>query len=303
MPLPVKLLGAIAHEDGGRVVLVIGAGCSFEAPTNLPLARTCAEEAHRRLVADGVIGDDDCPRAEDLSCVADTVRQASGTQAPLVERLPLTRFRSAEPNEGHRLAAAMMREHAVKAVVTLNFDLAISTALADLGNKEVMILTGPQDHHRMGIINLVYLHRNVDAAADDWILTTEALDNAWRGQWQEFVVATMLTAPVTVFAGLGTPAAVLIDSTGRIRGAIPQGVNAFQVDPGAAEDSEFFTALQILDANYIRSGWVDFMRSLASRLAAEHRSALHQAAMQFQADEGLELGDVEDLCDQLRYAT
>ncbi len=171
MPLPAELLGAIAHEDGGRVVLVIGAGCSFEAPTNLPLARTCAEEAHRRLVADGVIGDGDCPHAEDLSSVADTVRQASGTQAPLVERLPLTRFRSAEPNEGHRLAAAMMREHAVKAVVTLNFDLALSTALANLGNKEVMILTGPQDHHRMGIINLVYLHRNVDAAPDDRTLT------------------------------------------------------------------------------------------------------------------------------------
>ncbi len=67
MPLPAVLLGAIAHEEGGRVVLVIGAGCSIEAPTDLPLARTCAEEAHRRLVADGVIGADDCPHPEDLS--------------------------------------------------------------------------------------------------------------------------------------------------------------------------------------------------------------------------------------------
>lgn len=157
MVLPTKLLEAIAHEDGGRVVIVVGAGCSFEAPTSLPLASTCAENAHRRLILDGVISDGDCPNAKDLSSVADAVKQAKGTQAPLVERLPLTKFRSAEPNEGHLLAAAMMREQAVKAVVTLNFDLAISTALAILGNREVITLTGPQDHHRMGIVNLVYL--------------------------------------------------------------------------------------------------------------------------------------------------
>jgi hypothetical protein len=299
MALPADLLGAIAHEDGGRVVLVIGAGCSIEAPTGLPLASACAEEAHRKLVEDGILNEGDCPDPSDLSCLADAVRDGQGSQRPLVERMPLTRFRNAEPNEGHLLAAAMMREFAVKAVVTLNFDLAVSTALASLGNKEAMILTGPQDHHRMGAVNLVYLHRNVDAAPDDWILSTEALDNAWRGQWEELVTAAMLTSPVTVFAGLGTPASVLVESTRKIRDAIPEGVNAFHVDPGEAGTSAFSAALEIPDEHYIQSGWIDFMRGLASRLAAEHRNAVVQAAARVCADEGLESEDVVGLCDQL----
>lgn len=297
--LPANLLGAIAHEDGGRVVLVIGAGCSFEEPTGLPLASACAQEAHRRLVEDGILQEGDCPDPSDLSCLADAVKEAQGCQGPLVERMPRTRFRNAEPNEGHLLAAAMMRENAIKALLTLNFDLALSTALASLGNTEVMILTGPQDHDQMGAVNLVYLHRNVDAPPEDWILSTDALETAWQGQWEEIVTAAMLTSPVTVFAGLGAPAAVLIESARKIRAAIPNGVNAFHVDPGAAGTSAFSVAIEVPEPHYIQLGWVDFMRCLATRLLAEHRNAVLNAALRVCGDEGLGSENVDGLCDQL----
>lgn len=299
MNLPAALLGAIADQNGGRVVLVIGAGCSFEPPTNLPLARACAEEAHRKLLLDGVIGPSECANPSDLSSVADAVKAAHSGQKPLVDRLPVGDFRSAEPNEGHRLAAALMRESAIRAVVTLNFDLAISAALANLGSKEVTILNGPQDHHLLAATNLVYLHRNAYAAAEDWILSTDALENAWQGQWEECIAAAMLSAPVTVFVGLGSPAAVLLESTRKIRAAIPDGVDAFQVDPGDVQDSEFFRALGLPEENYIRGGWVNFMRELSARLTAEQRNALYQASIHIRASEGLQSENIDSLLDQL----
>src|SRR4051812_35279892 len=99
MTLPSDLLHAIAHEGGGKVVLVLGAGASFEAPTGLPLSRECSVEAHRRLVADGVIEADACTDPKDLSSLADAVFAATSSQAALVERLPIAAFRSAEPND------------------------------------------------------------------------------------------------------------------------------------------------------------------------------------------------------------
>jgi hypothetical protein len=48
--LPAELLHAISQPAGGRVVLVTGAGCSVEAPTNLSLAFDCATKAHVKLV-------------------------------------------------------------------------------------------------------------------------------------------------------------------------------------------------------------------------------------------------------------
>lgn len=299
LSLPPKLLAAVADEAGGRVVLVVGAGCSVEDPTNLPLSRDCALDAHRRLTADGVISEGDCQNSEDLSAVADSVRQATGLQESLVERLPLARFRNAEPNHGHRLAAALMREGTLKAVVTLNFDMALSTALANLGATEVEILSGPQDHSRMGQRNLVYLHRNVDAAPEEWILSTDALGTAWQGQWEEVIAGAMLSAPVTIFAGLGSPAAVLVESARRIRAAVPTGVETYQVDPSPLGSSAFSEELQMGEENYIQSGWVDFMKALAARLVLEHAIAIEKAAARVQADQGIGPEDVTPLCDSI----
>jgi hypothetical protein len=163
MSLPSALLHAVTHEGGGGVVLVVGAGASFEAPTSLPLSRACAVEAHRRLVADGVLADGSCADPEDLSCVADTVVEVTGSQAALVERMPISRFRLAEANEGYLLAACLLREGAVGCVMTLNFDLGMSMALTKLGAQDdVGVICGPEEHQRLRLVNLIYLHRNVN---------------------------------------------------------------------------------------------------------------------------------------------
>ena len=268
MPLPPDLLLAISREGAGQVVLVVGAGCSFEPPTSLPLANQCALEAHRRLVADGILVNGDCADPADLSCVADTVMSKTNSQRELVLRLPREDFRHAEPNQGYLIAAAMLRERAISYLMTLNFDLAMSTALSQVGaTNDVTIVAGPEHHNDLGAVSLIYLHRNVDADLENWILCSSALEVEWQGQWEEIMARRVLASPVTVFAGLGAPAAVLVETVKRIGEALPDAVRAYQVDPAPRETSAFFSALDIINEDaYLQMGWVAFMEELSDRL-------------------------------------
>lgn len=282
MTLPAELLQAIAAPGGGKITLVVGAGCSFEAPTSIPLAGTCSEECHRRLVANGVLTDGDCLTPRNLSCLADTVVEKTGHQRLLVEQLSqLYDFKGATPNEGHRLAAALLRERAIVSVVTLNFDLALSTAIGDLGvGDAVGIIDGPEDLRNQKVTNLYYLHRNVNAAdPEKWVLRSDVLTAEWQGGWEAVVAAKVLSAPVVVFAGLGSPADVLIESTKFIQKAIPDGNMAYQVDPGDHDTSAFSRALALGPSTFIQAGWCDFMAALSQQLVVEHTSQLGAAAV------------------------
>ena len=208
MPVPPDVLGAASDPVGGKWVLVIGAGCSVDPPTSLQTAAVCAREAHRRLRSDGVLSQD-CDNPDDLSVVADAVFAETGGQQELVAKLPLARFRSASPNQGHYFAAVLLIERSLAGVVTLNFDLAMSTALAKLGSEDaVAIITGPDDIARLGNVNLVYLHRSVDAPHEEWVLRSAYLETVWEHRWEPVITSRILVAPVVVFAGLGSPAAV-----------------------------------------------------------------------------------------------
>lgn len=274
--MPADLLHAVA-ECQGRVVLVVGAGCSIEQPTGLKLASEYAAEVLRKLVLDGILADGDCDNPQDLSLVASAVWSRHGTQAAVVERLPRAEFRTARPNEGYLIAAALLREGAVSCVLTLNFDLAMSSALTELTASGVEVIVGPQHLPYLGSSTVIYLHRNVDEDDPDrWILRREALEEEWREDWQEVVARRVMAAPVTVFAGLGSPAAILTETVTRIRAAVSDALKTYVVDP--ADATAFQAALDLPPESHLRAGWVDFMRRLGARVAAEHCAALEVAA-------------------------
>lgn len=281
MNLPPDLLAAVSDPGGGKITLIVGAGCSFDAPTSIPLAGTCSQECHDRLVADGVLASGDCPTPSDLSCLADTVVTKTGRQQPLVDQLsrhyPL---KAATPNEGHSLAAALLREGVIASLVTLNFDLALSTAIGNLGVGDTIgIIDGPDDLSDQKAINLYYLHRNV--TADDpetWVLRTAALRSEWQRTWQSVVAAKVLATPVVVFAGLGSPADVLIESTKLIQTAIPNTNQTYQVDPVDHTKSAFFAALALDPSAYIKATWCDFMNALSQRVVVEQATRLKAVA-------------------------
>src|SRR5579863_9870086 len=159
--LPDQLLQAVADRNG-RITLVVGAGCSLDPPTNLKLSSAYSLEIHADLVRDGVLANGECPTPKDLSALSSAVWAKRASQEAVVTRLPRNEFRNACANSGYRVAAALMREGSVSAVLSLNFDLALSHALAELSADDVSVVAGPSSTRDLGSLVVVYLHRNVN---------------------------------------------------------------------------------------------------------------------------------------------
>jgi hypothetical protein len=295
MDLPPDLRQAISSTGGAKVALVLGAGCSVEAPTGLPVSSSISQEIHRLLVADGVLKNGDCTDPTDLSLVADAVFCKTHSQRAVVERFrERYDLKLATPNRGYYIAAAMLCEGAISSVVTLNFDLALSTALSELGAGQIVgVVERPEDLPLQKAINIYYLHRNVNAADPElWVLRTAALAEEWRGHWEPIIANRVLTAPVVVFAGLGTPVAVLIESTRLLREALMGTRRIYQADPGEREDSKFFGALNIDPAAYLQCGWGELMEEFSRRLSLEQVAQLRDAIDRKVREDRLEAEDV-----------
>lgn len=273
--VPGDLLRAIS-ERAGRVTFVLGAGCSLEDPTGLELSSIYSKAIFDSLVADGELEHEECADPWDLSCVASAVHEKFGDQRRVVQRLPRNDFRYAKANEGYLVAAALLAEGAVSCVATLNYDLALTDAVRQLDARGVNEIAGPTHLADFGSSTVVYLHRNVNEPdMEKWILRKEALDDEWRAGWESLVAARIASAPVVVFAGLGSPAAVLTDAVARLRALVPDALVAYLVDPG--ETSAFAGALDLPDDNHIRAGWGEFMQRLADRMAVGARIELRRA--------------------------
>ena len=218
----------------------------FEAPTCVPVERHCSAEVHRRLVANGVLQNGDCTDPTDLSLVADAVFEKNRSQRDVVELLrEQYDLKLAPPNDGYRIAAAMLCEGTVSSMLTLNFDVALSTALSELGAGHMVgVIECPEDLPSQKNINVYYLHRNVNAAdPETWVLRTSALNDDWIGNWRQVITTKVLAAPVVVFAGLGSPARVLIESAKLIRLAAPRTTKLFQIDPADRACLDVFSGI------------------------------------------------------------
>ena len=110
----------------------------------------------------------------------------------------------------------------------------------------------------------------------------------------------MLSGPVVVFVGLGSPAAVLLETTERISSAIGSAVDrVFVVGPSDHDDSRFATALGISTESYIRMGWTEFMRELSLRVVEGQRAAIRRSCDEHSAGIDVDAADIDGLCDRL----
>lgn len=209
-PIPSSLLASAAAAGDERICLVIGAGCSYDTPTRLPLSKDLAREAFEQLVADRVINPEDCGDPGNLALLADAVYVATGGQGELIRRMRPARFRTAQPNVGYRFAAALMLEGVVRTIVTLNYDLAMTTALAEVGaGDRVACIKCPEEWDRgMGRL-VVYLHGNIEGDWEKLVFRTCQLTDDWKDRWEQVAAQASLAAPTLVFAGLGSPAPIL----------------------------------------------------------------------------------------------
>lgn len=258
--------------------MIVGAGCSLELPTGLKLSTTYAVEAHHQLVLNGLLNAGECPNPADLSDVASTFFARYERQTEVVQALPRPRFRMALANEGYLIAAALLREGVVTYMITLNYDMALVDALRALGALEVSIVRGRRGLGDMGTPAVIFLHSN--AEEDDlelWVLRREALQEEWQGNWEEVVARRVGASAVVVFAGLGSPAAVLTETIGKVREALPEIVNAFIVDPG--DPTAFSEQLGLGEDAHIKEGWCSFMRRVGARCTEEQLRRLTEAGL------------------------
>ena len=292
---PPELLGCVSDASGGRLVIVTGAGSSMEWPTGLSSGADYSELAYEALVQDQLLPQDSCDRPRDLSQVADVVFDAYGSQENLTDRLPRSAWRNASPNEGHKIAAAFLIDGLVRAIVTLNYDMAFQTALSELGAPHtVTIAKGPEDHAKLSGQSLIYLHRSAESDPTTWVLRKADLDEGWKDDWEAMIAAGVLYAPVTVFAGLGSPAAVLTETVGHLAGL---GSNYYFVDP--VEGGDFESALAEHLTAVLRMSWVELMRSLSVRAAVAQAKQLELDARGRATLLGIEHEHVEAVFDVL----
>ncbi len=301
MSLPPQLLRA-ATEGEGRVVFVLGAGCSFEPPTSLPLAHECSRAAHQRLVDDSVIEEGACADPDSLEDVADVVVATTGSKSALVSRLPRQEFLLATPNRGHDVLAALMAERVVRAALTINFDLAITTALANAGISDVTTINGAADHEDLGNASVIYLHRNAHAPAEAWVLTSDEVHKGWEDSWSQMLAGAVLTAPAVVFIGMGTLVGVLLASARQVREAVPHTDSVFQVDPVPREESRTFEVLRPGEDNYIQMEWSSFAVELGDRVNRHHLSELVVSCEALASDNDWGEIDVQHVKDGLAAA-
>jgi hypothetical protein len=271
--LPPSLRQDFADYGGRSITLILGAGCSFDGRTDLPLSKAVSRRVYQELVDDGYLAEESCEDSSDLSEVAEAVFQAMGGLEPIVQRIRQP-FLNVDANEGHQIAAAMMREGIVSCVITLNYDDAMSQALGDVSGREVNEIRGVEMQSDFGEANLVYLHGKADAEnPNDLVMRTGQLDE-WQGTWKGAIVQSQLIRSSTVFAGLGTRVKVLTETAKKLH-SWGSSVSRFcqvdtdpyekENDDGELENPPLADAIGIEKKHYISCGWNTFMRKAGKR--------------------------------------
>ena len=265
-------------------------------PTKLKSGGDYSEMAFHALVADRLLSADACSDPRDLSLLADVVFQTHQSQLPLTDRLPRSEWRNATPNEGHRIAAALLIEGIIRSIITLNYDLAFQSAFQALGApSSISVAKGPEDHAAIGNQALIYLHRSAESDPQSWILRKADLDDGWRGGWEAMVAAGCLSAPVTLFAGLGSPAAVLTETVSNLAGIT--GSEYFFADP--YPEGEFLKALGPYLTAVMQMGWIDLMREISIRVAGAQAKEVEMSCRALAQERGLSATKLPDICASL----
>lgn len=288
--VPAGLLSAVIADGGSRLAIVIGAGCSVEMPTAMPLAGDLSEEACRRLVSEQVLVEGECQDPRNLSALASLVYQKTGSQAALVRQFPLDRMRTAPGNDGYKFLIALMLEGVISHALSLNFDLAPQNAAVQL--RETVTVVDRINEPIPMAKTVVHLHGSVNGSSEELILRVEALTDDWREKWQEVVTRQILAAPNVLFVGLGSAAPVLSETVAMIANALGHQKNFYQADLGAHENNYFAQQLQIAADHYIKGPWSEVMGALAKHLAREQIHTLKMSGKALFRDNNVAAEDI-----------
>jgi hypothetical protein len=257
-----ELMAALEHVEGHGIVLVIGAGSSVDDPTGLELGGHYSQLAHDALRRRGVIAEQ--PHPWDLAELADAVIAATGNQDQLVAELPIQAMRLATPNRGHVLAAALQSDGFIRSILTLNYDTAMASAIAQLGSADVHVIERKEDMPPTRPKLLIYLHGSASGRTEDLVLTTADLDSSWQGSWKELITNQTMLAPVVAFVGLGSSATLLSSTLQKMKDGIGTAAAFLLVGPGDQSTTTFAQSVGADAAHCLDCGWSAFMQECAA---------------------------------------
>jgi hypothetical protein len=274
--------------------MVLGAGCSVEPPTSLPITKDCSNTAHDELVEDGILDEDDCSNPDDLSELADVVKDKTGNQTELVRRLPKREFENCDPNRGHLISVALILERKINYILTLNYDLSLRHANRDLKNgQKIPVIQGPENLAELGDRGIVHLHRSANAEPEEWILTTDDLEQI--DDWREVISRKAIGETVTIFAGLGSTVEILINSTQEINNIIPDQSEVYIVDIIDKEDSAYFNSLGLPEDNYQQMSWCDFAKEIEKYTVKQQQEELREKCNSIASDENWDTENINEI--------
>lgn len=256
-----ELKAALERVNEHGIVLVIGAGSSVDDPTGLKLGSHYSESAHSALTRRGVIATQ--PKPWDLSELADAVLAATGSQDQLVAELPIPRMKLATPNLGHVLAAALQADGFVRSILTLNYDTAMASAIAQLGGSDVHVIERKEDLPSRSPKTLIYLHGSANGLPQDLVLTTSDLETTWQASWKELIANQTLLAPFVAFVGLGSSASLISSTLRKIKDGVGGATSFVLVGPGDQSVTTFAESIDADADHCIDCGWQDFMKACA----------------------------------------
>jgi hypothetical protein len=111
--------------------------------------------------------------------------------------------------------------------------------------------------------------------------------NAWQNQWQGALAGSVLTAPVLVFAGLGSPAPILEATINRIWSEIGEHQQCYFVDPVPRASSGLYNCMARPKDGYVELSWCSFMRELADAVVKGQLQRLAQMCSAIVAARGM----------------
>ena len=182
----------------GRLVVCAGAGLSRAKPAELPSGASLGRDLDERL-EELIQGYESPPEPENLIAVADAGAGLEGGEAAMkAEVLKLARFRSAEPNFGHRALAQLICEGACQLLLLWNWDDCVERV--DVTPETLQVIRSLSDLEDVDEPSIAKIH---GCATRPRTLLVTSNDLQTPPLWTEQAFAERIRGRTVVFIGVG----------------------------------------------------------------------------------------------------
>ena len=176
----------------GRCAIFLGAGCSAEAPAELPTAAGLAQQ----LVEKGA-----GHPGESLEDIAERLWRDGGWQE-FARSLPLDDWRARPCNRSHEVVAELCKEGLVRSILTTNWDVLIESALAQVRQPYSLVLRANSlATEALDSVTVIKLHGCINHADLMRATRTHVENTDWIDEWARALFENVLRMHSLLFVG------------------------------------------------------------------------------------------------------